>query len=328
MDMVTIRTIVIAVCMIAVPFAGAQTNQLSQPARIPTHGAVPGMVRPALLEALEDMTRAAEFGPYRRQLRSLARRHFGFRRDADIRQRGFDALRDFTDTGALFALPFAFDNERNDVRKVMFDHLSESGRIGQAALAWAAIHHKDVAMRTEAMSRITLPHDPLVLAVIETGLRDSRHAVVNASGSLAGAIGAAQAIPLLIFSQYSEDRVEKKGDLAWIAIGTQQSYVQNLIPVTGNGAGSFRPVIGTITEGFVMRVSDAVAIVYRSEVHIALERLSTTATGQSTASLGWDLNRWRAWYNDTYLPMLAVRVETTERGRKADAIVEREASRN
>lgn len=326
--MLTLRTFVLAGYLVIVPFASAQTSQLIPPTPIPTHGAVPGMVSPTLLRAVQDMVRAAEFGPYQRQLRSLARRHFGFRRDTAIRQRGLDSLRDFTDTGALFALPFAFDNEKNDVRKAMFDHLEESGPIGQAALAWTAIHHKDKAMRTEATSRVTLPHAPLVLAVIESGLRDTRHAVVSASGSLAGAIGAAQAIPLLIFTQYSEDRVEKKGDLAWIAIGTQQSYVQNLIPVTGNGAGSFRPVIGTITEGFVMRVSDAVAIVYRSEVHVALERLSTTATGQSTASLGWDLNRWRAWYNDTYLPMLAGRVERAEQDRKADAIVEREAARN
>jgi hypothetical protein len=285
-------------------------------------------VKPALLDSVADMARAAEYGPYRQQLRTLARRYFGSRRDKALRQRGLDALVDFTDTGALFAMPFALASEKPDVLKAMFDHLASAGRVGQAALAWSAIHHADAQIRAEATARIISASEPLVLAVIENGLRDSRHAVVNAAGAVAGAIGAAQAIPLLIFSQYSEDTFEKKGDLAWIAIGTQQSYVQNLIPVAGNGAGAFQPVIGTITEGFVMRVSDAVAVVYRSEVHVSLHRLSTEATGRSTASLGWDLNRWRDWYNETYLPTLMAGIKDQERNRAADDIVRRERLRD
>lgn len=320
------RTSILALILTsAVPFA--RGDDLLPPKEIPFEGAVPGMVAPAMLDSVTAMALAADRGPYRRQLRALARRYFGNHRNPELRQQGIDMLIEFTDSGALFALPFALDREKEDVRTAMLDHLANSGPVARAALAWAAVHHDDPSMRTDATRRLIGNTEPLVLAVIEAGLRDTRHAVVNAAGAVAGAIGAAQAIPLLIFSQYSEDRIEKKGDLAWIAIGTQQSYVQNLIPITGNGSGAFQPVIGTITEGFVLRVSDAVAIVYRTEVHVALEHLSTAAAGQSTAALGWDLNRWRTWYNQTYLPILHARAGDAELARKAEAIARREAAR-
>jgi hypothetical protein len=304
-----------------------EEDRLAQPTEIPTEGAVPPVVNPELLKSVRDMALAAEYGPYRRQLRAHARRYLGNRRDPAIRAQGLEGLREYTDTGALFAMPFALDNQKEDVRTAVLDHLANSGSTGQAALAWAAIHHEDESMRTAAISRITEVSDPLVLAVIESGLRDSRHSVVNAAGALAGAIDAFQTIPLLIFSQYSSDPVDKQGDLAWIAIGTQQSYVQNLIPVTGNGVGAFQPVIGTITEGFVMRVSDAVAIVYRTEVHYSLVRLADAAYGGSTEHLGWDMNRWRKWYNTEYLPKYRADAAEAALHRDAQEIARREKAR-
>jgi hypothetical protein len=40
--------------------------------------------------------------------------------------------------------------------------------------------------------------------------------------------------------------------------------------------------------------------------------LATLDSGQSTAHLGWDLNAWVTWYNDTYLPILAARAAESE----------------
>ena len=106
-----------------------------------------------------------------------------------------------------------------------------------------------------------------------------------------------------------------------------QSYVQNLIPIAGNEAGAFQPVIGTITEGFVMRVTDYVAIVYRTEVHTSLVQLANNASGASTEHLGWDMRRWREWYNTQYLPKYqAQRAEEALRS-NAKEIARREKAR-
>ena len=301
--------------------------QFATPQTIPDRGAVPPVVDPQLVESVHDMALAAEYGPYKRQLRALARRYFTNRRNSEIREEGYTQLQGFTDTGALFAMPFTLDRQKPDVIEAMFDHMASSGSNGQAALAWTAIHHENEEIRAQATNRISATDDPLVLAVIEHGLRDTRHAVVNAAGKLAGTINAFQTIPLLIFSQYSRDEVRSQGDLAWIAIGTQQSYVQNLIPVAGNEAGGFQPVIGTITEGFVMRVTDYVAIVYRTEVHYSLVKLADSATGQSTEHLGWDMRRWRDWYNSEYLPQYQAKAAEAALQERAEEIARREHAR-
>ena len=322
-----IRAISILACCVVFEATASPVDDLPMPQPIPTNGAVPPVVAPELLEAINDMRLAAEYGPYQRRIRTIVRTGLGRMRDQDKRQAALDALRRFTDSGALFSMPFVLAAEAEDVRTVMLRHLSESGSVGQAALAWAAIHHDDADMRSAAAQAITAGDEPLVLAAIETGLRDNRHAIVTRAGTLAGMVDAVQAIPLMIFSQYSRDPIEKKGDLAWIAIGTQRSYVQNLIPTTGNGAGAFQPVIGTITEGFVMRVMDAYAVVYRTELRRNLVQLSTRASGASTEHLGWDLDAWRDWYNEDYLAVVASGIEEAKIERSADDIVRREKSR-
>ena len=114
------------------------------------------------------------------------------------------------------------------------------------------------------------------------------------------------AIPHLIATQYAGQKRRRTGDQAWIAIGTQTSYIQNLVPVVGDGAGAFRPVPGIINQGFVMRVTEAVAVIYRTEVHRVLVDMTTRATGRDTSANGWSLERWREWYNSEYLPLARV----------------------
>jgi hypothetical protein len=193
-------------------------------------------------------------------------------------------------------------HERDDVRLAVLDHLAKQGDEGQGALAWAAIHHDDPAIRHEAITRIETPARDDVLMVLDGALRSPVHSVANAAGALAGTLNALEAIPLLMMAQVTTDRVENEGDLAWIAVQTQTAYVQRLEPVAGSGAGAFQPVVGVVNEGAVLRVVDAVAIFYRTEVHRVVVSMTTTEWGQSTEYLGYDLPAWWRWYNEEFVP--------------------------
>jgi hypothetical protein len=288
------------------------------PGPIPEAGALPPMVDPSLARAVALKARAAAYSPANRTLRAIARRHFGSQRVPETRAEGLRLLSTHADAASLFAMPFSLADEGDDVRAVVIAHLKDTGEDGQAALAWTAIHHDDADWRRRATDAITRPASPRVLATLQVGLSASEHETVVRAGRLAGALDARLAIPHLIATQYSADTVRNQGDLGWIAIGTQRSYVANLIPVTGDGTGAFQPVPGIINEGFVMRVQDAVAIVYRTEIHRVLVDMTTTATGTDTSDNGWSLAAWRDWYNREYLPKAraeAARAEDAAAGR-------------
>jgi hypothetical protein len=289
------------------------------PERMPDAGPLPPMVDPDLAKAVALKARAAAYSPADRTLRAIARRHFGTQRVPEIRADGLRLLTMHADAGSLFAMPFSLAREGDDVRQAVIAHLQDSGPDGQAALAWTAIHHDDAAWRELATDAIRRPAEPRVLAALQIGLSASEHETVVRAGRLAGALDARLAIPHLIATQYSADAVRNEGDLGWIAIGTQRSYVANLIPVTGDGTGAFQPVPGIINEGFVMRVQDAVAIVYRTEIHRVLVDMTSAATGTDTADNGWSLGAWRDWYNREYLPRAQA-----EAARAADAAAGRD----
>ena len=48
---------------------------------------------------------------------------------------------------------------------------------------------------------------------------------------------------------------------------------------------------------------DAVAINYRTAIHRSLVAMTTNDWGQSTEHLGYDMARWREWYNNEYVPL-------------------------
>lgn len=239
---------------------------------------------------------------HRRALRQLKRDHFGEKKKPELRQAGIAKLSEMTDPRGFQSIHEELAKEADDVRLAMLEHFGSAGAPGQAALAWVAVHDRDAAIRHEATRRIETPVVNEVLAVLDGALRCRNHRIVNNAGLLAGNLTVLPAIPLLMMAQVAQDPVTEQGDLAWIAIGTQQSYVANLIPVTGDNSGAFQPVIGTIYEGVVMRVTDALAITYRSDVHNSLVAMTTMDWGQSTAGLGWDPARWARWYNEEYVP--------------------------
>ncbi len=251
------------------------------------------------------------------EIRAIRREHFGDMRKAAIREAGFEKLRKFGSPNAITAMYEELRGERDDVVLAMLDHIRSLGDSGQAALTWMAIMDANPNLRHEATRRIEKPVTSATLGVLDAALRSPDDLVANRAGSLAGAIGATQAIPLLIAAQATERERENTGDLAWIAIQTQRSYVQNLVPVVGDNSGAFQPIIGVIGEGVVFRVMDAVVVTYRTEIHHALVALSSSDWGQPTDRFGYDIAAWQRWYREEYLPVLTER--SAERDRVARA---------
>ena len=242
-------------------------------------------------------------------IEAIRRRHFGSMRVEAVRREGLERLRDHRSGAALLAMHAALRREGDDVRLAMLDHFDRQGSAGQAALAFVAIHEPDAALRGEATRRLRIPADPGALAMLDEALRDRRHEIVNRAGWVAGHLQAIAAIPHLIFAQVSADPVRQQGDLAWIAIGTQVSYVADLVPVVGAGVGAFQPIVGTIYEGVVLQVQDAVAYTYRSDVHHSLVALTSWDLGEPTDWIGFDPRAWRRWFNETYVPFNLARRE-------------------
>ncbi|MFO0873666.1 MAG: hypothetical protein U0575_06800 [Phycisphaerales bacterium] len=271
-------------------------------APIPSTGAVPPMYDPSSTSDARAMALRADARGYRRQIASIAHRCFGSKRSDRARAEGIAELREFTDPAAFRVMVDVLAREGADVQLALYEHLASQGADGQSALAYAAIRQGDSRLRDDAISRLVRPPSDDVLREIDFGLRSDTHAVANAAGFVAGQLNALGAIPLLIFTQATEDRVGQAGDLAWIAIGTQISYVANVVPVVGGSAGAFQPVLGVVNQGTLLRVMDAVAVTYRIDVHNSLVAMTSADWGQSTAGLGYNMKEWWTWFNETYVP--------------------------
>ena len=49
------------------------------------------------------------------------------------------------------------------------------------------------------------------------------------------------------------------GQRSWVAVATQTAFVSALIPITGDAAGAFQPIIATLTDGFVLDVEGVIS---------------------------------------------------------------------
>lgn len=294
---------------------------------IPSRGPLPPMVDPDLAREMAGLSAQARTGSMVRRMRRTAGRYFGPTRGPRLNEAGLAWIASLSEPIELFSLPMSCRRVPADVRDAILDHLADTGGPGLAALASTAIDHPDSAWRRAAAHRLSSAEDPLVLAVIQNGLRSGRDEQVRAAAGLAGLLDARLAIPHLIATQYAGQKRRRTGDQAWIAIGTQTSYIQNLVPVVGDGAGAFRPVPGIINQGFVMRVTEAIAVIYRTEVHRVLVDMTTRATGRDTSVNGWSLERWREWYNAEYLPLALVEQRAELDRRRAAGYAEAERRR-
>ena len=270
--------------------------------KLPDKGQIPPTPKKAGKPADGEIAFGAKQRNYRKQIQAIRHKHFGKMRVAKVRQQGIDQILEFTDPAAYEPLINELVKEADDVRLALLDHFSQQGDDGQGALAWIAVYEKDPAIRNESMMRLVSPATGPVLNVLDQALRSRNDHIATNAGALAGALNALETIPLLIFAQAASSPVNSRGDLAWMAIETQIAFTQGLEPVVGDGSAGFRPIIGVISDGFVLRIVDAVAISYRTQIHISLVAMTTHDWGQSTEYLGYDMGQWREWYNTEYIP--------------------------
>lgn len=270
---------------------------------IPECGGLPPIYSKLYEHTPEELRQRAAVRDYAKQLRAIRQKHFGKIKKQEIRDAGFEQLREFTDPATFEPMITELAEEKDDVRLWMLDHFVANGAEGQAALAKVAIHDKNYAIANEALRRMTQPVDQPALYVVEKALRSKDAAAANSASILVNTLNIVQAVPLLIFAQATGNAsTQPPGDLAWIAFETQHAYIAGLTPLVGNNAGAFQPIIGVVSEGTVMRVVDAVVIEYRTVVHHSLVNLTSADWGESTESMGYNIRAWWDWYNNTYVP--------------------------
>ncbi len=259
-----------------------------------------------------------------RRLRVLRRRHFGSMRNVERRQEGLRKLREYTSPAALAAMTELFDREDEDVRGAVLDHFASlQNDDGDAALAWEAVHGQDawyrdrarelLAERLDDADTTTRDIPPRVGGIIAQALRGQNDNDAVAAGRLVHALKLYGFIPLMASAQVAPRAggQERTGDLGWIMIGRQQTFVADLIPVVSNNAVGLDPQIGVVSDGVMLRVHDAVVTVYRTELYRELVAMTTEAWGQPTDALGYDAGAWQDWYTKEFVPSLAA-------GRDAD----------
>ncbi|MHC5023400.1 MAG: hypothetical protein ACYTGG_05750 [Planctomycetota bacterium] len=269
---------------------------------IPSEGSVPPIIDLLQVRSDEELATRARIRDYVQQIRRIRHKHFGRISVEKIRAAGIERLMEFTDPAAFRPMIDELLGEADDVRLAVLDHFAAQGDEGQAALARVAIYVEDEAMRHEAMRRLVTPAPPPVLRELDQALRSPYHAVADNAGALAGTLNVLESIPLLIFSQATEDRPADTGDLAWIAVQTQHVYVQRLEPVVAGGAAAFQPIPGIVSDGFVLQIQDAVVVIYRTNIHRSLVTMTSQDWGESTEHLGYDMRAWWEWYNREYVP--------------------------
>ncbi|MEM7229580.1 MAG: hypothetical protein AAF432_12285 [Planctomycetota bacterium] len=286
------------------PASESDAPSVGEPAwsPIPDSGLIPPVAGMQSFGSPNEMNARARVRQYEKQLRIIHRKYFQKRRAETLRAQGFRELYEFTDPAAFLPIIEVFGDESDAILLPILDHFASLGEHGEAALTYLAISHDRAGIRNEASMRVTQPDAPPVLGVLNVALRDSDHHIVSNAALFAGTHNLLETIPLLIFGQAAASPRDNTGDQAWIAIETQRAYVIGTNPTAGNGAGAFGPVIGTVSEGAVLRIQDSYVISYRTVVHRVLVSMTTADWGQSTADLEYDLNKWLAWYNTEYIP--------------------------
>ena len=259
-----------------------------------------------------------------RELRVLKRKHFGTIRSTERREIGLRKLRGYTSPPAILAMTELFDKEQEDVRFAILDHFSTlEPKAAQQTLAWEAVHGQDEWYRQEARkllkSTIETNADssdqtdesqalPAIRSIISDGLRSQHDTEAIAAGRLVSTLKLFEFIPLMATAQVAQQGGggnNRSGDLGWIMIGRQQSFVADLQAIVSNNAVAFDPQIGVVSDGVLLRIHDAVVTAYRTEVYRTLVDMTTDAWGRPTKSLGYDSGAWQDWYTDEFLPHIA-----------------------
>ena len=240
-----------------------------------------------------------------------------FDRDSmDLRVQVLDLIRDSKtdegDTTLAWAAVMSKDKAMRDVaRSKLLARVSEReaahGDTMERGAGEAIAEDGDATGSTVTLERMRRDYPVGVARVVNEGLRTRREHTMAAAADLASVLGMFEAIPGLIAGQLSGAGfgqggagTERTGDLAWIMIGHQQTYVADLTPVVADNAVGFDPTVGVVTEGVILRIKDAAIYAYSFDVHNSLVAMADRATGvsgdRSTASMGFDTEKWMAWW--------------------------------
>ncbi|MCW5765338.1 MAG: hypothetical protein KIT68_05125 [Phycisphaeraceae bacterium] len=260
-----------------------------------------------------------------RELKKIRYQHFVAKGDVENRRLGLEKLRTFTDPLVYPAILRVFQDDGLEVKRGLLEHFAAQGNDeALAAIAWAAIFSRDGQFRDAAHEKLgeLLKDKPApipVQSMVAEGLSTPNRTVLGAAGGVAQSLKLWDAIPMMIAGQVMSPRDD--GDpnqvIAWIMIGTQRAFVADLIPVVGDSAVAFDPVIGVLTEGTILKVQNAVVTTLATELHQSLVGLTTEGMGgKSTAHLGYDRNKWAEWYKNEWLPRRA-ELERQEAARRA-----------
>ena len=283
------------------------------------------------------------------ELRIIKRQHFGSMRVIEKREIGLRKLRGYRSQAAIMAMTDVFDDEGGDVRMAVLDHFSSlerhslDGLSGTTVLAWEAVHGEDEWYRAEARrlladspiaeaERVSVEEGGEALAIVRgiiaRGLQSQNDETAVAASRLVSALKLFEFIPLMATAQVAQrgGGDERTGDLGWIMIGRQQTYVADLQPVVSNSAVAFDPQIGVASDGVMIRIHDAVVTAYRTEIYRVLTDMTSDAWGRPTQSLGYDAGAWQDWYADEFVPHLAQQQAQRAAPRAEQSAPEREPS--
>lgn len=264
---------------------------------------------------------------YERDLRKIRSDYFLNIRGTEVRQIGMRRLRGYTDPAAFPLLTDLFFPEGADVRDAVLDHLAGLDTVeADAAIAWEAVYGDDPNDRLASrrlLERLDADRGlhPVVVDVVRSGLREPDEGTPIEAARVAASLDLYDLIPLMAQAQVAaRGGGDRRGDLAWITIGTQRAFVSDVTPVVADGAVAFDPQLSVVSEGTILRVSDAFVAIYRVELHGILVGMTSEAWGQPTGQLGYDAPAWGAWYREEFKPFLEAKAAAeAEPGPASDA---------
>ena len=306
--------------LLVLALVGLPATALAQDApATPAPSTLPAVEDPAEITKPDDLTEALKAHHMRREhleieLKRLRHRYFRNPRAHDLREAGFEKLKEYNDPAIFESMIEIFSRSGDDVVEFIIDHLASlETPEALATVAWTAVfdkHPRRRAMATDTLAETLDGKEAprTVKSVVADGLRRSHDPHVANAAGLAATLKMADAIPAMIASQViGRGNGSDGGALAYIIVGQQQAFVSDLEPVVGDSAVAFDPTLSVVTEGVVLRVMDSVVVTYRVEVHDALVRLTSELGGRDTSYLGWDVPKWRQWYTKEFLPEFAGR---------------------
>ncbi len=262
-------------------------------------------------------------------LRKLRHQHFGRIKAQAVRQEGLLKLREYSRPAVFPLLITVFEKEDADVRLTILDMFAVAkSDEGDAALAWVATLDPKAEFRQAAFERLAAlrtkerPTSDRVKFVIFEGLRSGKPEAMTAAAQLAANLNLVDVMPWLINAQVTGQPVQQTASLggnsgsdealAWIMVGQQTAFVSDLVPVVGPNAVAFDPQLSVVNTGVILRIIDAAVVTYHVDLHNELVKWSTREFGAPTDGLGYDINAWRRWYAQEFLPKLAERAKGAE----------------